>query len=329
MRVRAERDGNAGAREALKQAAGGVVIVHGLTQSGGRYLDAPAGVACAGDHLVPQRGEVASGGEALVGKAHSEVRVSHDVEGEGALAGAAPCVRVATPDLIGAQVSPNVQVAAVVDPAVARGGRICAGNGSRPGLAGGKANVAHFSNPVDAAQAHDGAGAPAAYVFLAAGIPVAFKTVDNLKVGGDSSCEVARGFKGGAVRRQVCKRYLDLAGGIHAGGQGEVVGGNHDSTARGGSGADVLLKRGLAVREARVGVAVDDGPDGRRGVWGGDRGDGRMCWRHGSSSAGYAYGQLWHAWLVFARSPLLLDANLTPPFWMNNGRVIAGFPGPL
>ena len=57
--------------------------------------------------------------------------------------------------------------------------------------------------------------------------------------------------------RQVALDDLHLAVSIHAGRQGEVVGRDHDTAAGGGSSADVVLKRGMAVRKRSMGVAID------------------------------------------------------------------------
>ena len=57
--------------------------------------------------------------------------------------------------------------------------------------------------------------------------------------------------------RQVALDNLYLAVGVHAGGQGEVVGRDHDATAGGRGSADVILERGMTVRKRGMGVAID------------------------------------------------------------------------
>ena len=59
------------------------------------------------------------------------------------------------------------------------------------------------------------------------------------------------------MRRQVALDNLHFAVGVDAGGQGEVIGRDHDAAAGGGSSADVVLKRGMAVRKRSMGVAID------------------------------------------------------------------------
>ena len=118
-----------------------------------------------------------------------------------------------------------------------------------------------------AAQAHHGAIGPALNQGLAAFIPIALKTIDKLELRCNLRSELAGLLKSQAMRRQVVLDNLHLAVGIHAGGQGEVVGRDHDLAAgsRSRSRTNVLLKRGMPVRKRGVGMAIDQRACGHGG----------------------------------------------------------------
>ena len=151
-----------------------------------------------------------------------------------------------------------MQVSVVVDPTAKGIGCI----GARDILCSCRArgacrNIAWVTNPVHAAQAYDGALGPALYQGLAALVPIAFKTVDKGELRRNLRGEFAGVLKGQAMCRQVTLDDLHLAVSIHAGRQGEVVGRDHDTASGSGSGADVVLERGMAVRKRSMGVAID------------------------------------------------------------------------
>ena len=75
-----------------------------------------------------------------------------------------------------------------------------------------------------AAQAHDGAFGPALNQRLAVFVPIALKAIDKLELRRDPRGKLAGVFKSQTMCRQVALDNLHLAIGIHAGGQGEVVG---------------------------------------------------------------------------------------------------------
>ena len=75
-----------------------------------------------------------------------------------------------------------------------------------------------------AAQAHDGALGPALNQRLAALVPIAFKAIDKLELRRDLRGELAGVLKCQAMFRQVALDNLHFAVGVHAGGQGEMVG---------------------------------------------------------------------------------------------------------
>ena len=81
------------------------------------------------------------------------------------------------------------------------------------------------------AQAHYGTRGPAPNQRLAALVPVAFKAIDKLELRRDLRGELAGVLKGQTMCRQVALDNLHLAVGVHAGGQGEVVGRDHDAAA--------------------------------------------------------------------------------------------------
>ena len=108
-----------------------------------------------------------------------------------------------------------------------------------------------------ATQAYDGALGPALNQRLATLVPIAFKAIDKLELGCDLRGKLASVLKSQAVHRQVALDDLHLAVSIHAGRQGEVVGRDHDAASGSGGGADVVLKRGMAVRKRSMGVAID------------------------------------------------------------------------
>ena len=108
-----------------------------------------------------------------------------------------------------------------------------------------------------AAKAYDGALGPALYQGLATLVPIAFKTVDKAELRSDLRGEFAGVLKGQTMCRQVTLDNLYFAVGVHAGGQGEVIGRDHDAAAGRSSGANVVLKRGMSVRKRGVGMAID------------------------------------------------------------------------
>jgi hypothetical protein len=108
-----------------------------------------------------------------------------------------------------------------------------------------------------ATQAYDGALGPALNQRLATLVPIAFKAIDKLELGCDLRGKLAGVLKGQTMYRQVAFDNLHLAVGIHAGGQGEVVGRDHDPTASGRGSANVFLKGGMAVRKRGMSMAID------------------------------------------------------------------------
>ena len=140
--------------------------------------------------------------------------------------------------------------------------RVCAGNGSRPGRRR-QGECRPLLQSSGRCRGAPRAGAPAAYVFLAAGIP---SCIQNRRQpqgwGPDRAARSARGFKGGAVGRLAGLQALlgpRRRGSTPAGRLRWSV-----ETMIPQPAAAVLLgcspqNAGLAVREARVGVAVDDG----------------------------------------------------------------------
>ena len=74
------------------------------------------------------------------------------------------------------------------------------------------------------AQAHDGALGPALNQRLAALVPIAFKAIDKAELRRNLRCKIASILKSQTMCRQVALSNLHFAVGIHAGGQGEMVG---------------------------------------------------------------------------------------------------------
>ena len=209
-------------------------------------------------HLLPKRCGVKVGRKAFLRKAHDQVGVSHYIKVERALAGAAPVVDIALPHAAYPQVFPNVQVGVVVDPTAKGIGCIGTSDVFRSRRTRGAGHdIAWVTNPMHTAQAHDGASGPALDQRLAALVPIAFKAIDKLKLRRDLRSELAGVLKCQTMRRQAALDDLHLAVGVHAGGQGEVVGRDHDAAAGRSGGANVVLKRGMAVRKRSMGVAID------------------------------------------------------------------------
>ena len=118
-----------------------------------------------------------------------------------------------------------MQVAIIVDPTAARIGRIGTSDVLRPRRARSTCrNIAWVTNPMHAAQAHDGASGPALDQRLAALVPIAFKAIDKLELRRDLRGKLASILKSQTMCRQVALSNLHFAVGIHAGGQGEMVG---------------------------------------------------------------------------------------------------------
>ena len=151
-----------------------------------------------------------------------------------------------------------MQVGVVVDPAAERIGRIRASDVFRSRRARGAGHdIAGVADPVHAAQAHYGTRGPAFNQRLAAFVPIAFKAIDKLELRRNLRGEFAGVLKCQAMRRQVALDNLHFAVGVHTGGQGEMVGRDHDTAAGGGSSADVVLKCGMAVRKRGMSMAID------------------------------------------------------------------------
>ena len=151
-----------------------------------------------------------------------------------------------------------MQVGVVVNPTAARIGCIGTSDVFRSRRARGAGHdIAWVANPMHAAQAHYGTRGPALNQRLATFVPVAFKAIDKLELRRDLRGELAGVLKCQAMCRQVALDNLHFAVGVHAGGQGEMIGRDHDAAAGGGSGANVVLKRGMAIRKRSVGVAID------------------------------------------------------------------------
>lgn len=151
-----------------------------------------------------------------------------------------------------------MQVGVIVDPTAARIGRIGTNDVLCPRRTRGTGHdIAGVANPMHTAQAYDGALGPALNQRLAAFIPIALKAIDKLELRRDLRGELAGVLKGQAMRRQVALDNLYLAIGIHAGRQGKVIGRDHGTATGRSSGANVVLKRGVSVRERGVGMAID------------------------------------------------------------------------
>ena len=151
-----------------------------------------------------------------------------------------------------------MQVGIVVDPTAKGIGCIGARDVLCPCRARGACrNIARVANPVHAAQTYDGALGPVLYQGLAALVPIAFKTVDKGELRRNLRGEFAGVLKGQTMCRQVALDDLHLAVSIHTGRQGEVVGRDHDTASGSSGGTDVVLKRGVPVRERGVGMAID------------------------------------------------------------------------
>ena len=151
-----------------------------------------------------------------------------------------------------------MQVGIIVDPTAARIGRIGTSDILRPRRVRSTCrNIARVANPMHTAQAHDGALGPALNQRLAALVPIAFKAIDKAELRRNLRGKLASILKSQTMCRQVALDNLNLAIGIHAGRQGEVVGRDHDLAAGRSGGANVVLKRGMSVRERGVGVAID------------------------------------------------------------------------
>ena len=108
-----------------------------------------------------------------------------------------------------------------------------------------------------AAQAYDGAPGPALNQRLAAFVPIALKAIDKLELRRNLRGKLAGILKSQTMRRQVALDNLHLAGGIHAGRQGKVIGRDHGAATGCSSGADVVFKRGVSVRKRGVSMAID------------------------------------------------------------------------
>ena len=151
--------------------------------------------------------------------------MSHHIKVKRAFAGTTPVVDVALPHAAHAQVFPNVQVGVIVDPTAARIGRVGTSDVLRPRRARSACrNIAWVANPMHAAQAYHGAFGPALNQRLAVFVPIALKAIDKLELRRDPRGKLAGVFKSQTMCRQVALDNLHLAIGIHAGGQGEVVG---------------------------------------------------------------------------------------------------------
>ena len=168
--------------------------------------------------------------------------------------------QVSAPHLVGAQLFPDVLVAAVVDPSGTASREVGLRHARSPiGSGRPRGYITRIPDPVDASQAEHRAGAPPLHERLASFVPIAFKAVDELQLRGDLRRQLPCRLEGATMRGELHFGYLALEFRIHAGGQREVVGGGEDAAPGGGSGPHVLLERGLAVGEAGMGVAVDDG----------------------------------------------------------------------
>ena len=88
-------------------------------------------------------------------------------------------------------------------------------------------------------------------------VPVAFKAIDKLELRRDLRGKLAGILKSQTMCRQVALDNLHFAIGIHAGRQGKVIGRDHGTATGCSSGANVVLKRGVSVRERGVGMAID------------------------------------------------------------------------
>jgi len=75
-----------------------------------------------------------------------------------------------------------------------------------------------------AAQEYDGALGPALNQRLAALVPIAFKAIDKAELRRNLRGKLASILKSQTMCRQVALSNLHFAVGIHAGGQGEMVG---------------------------------------------------------------------------------------------------------
>ena len=151
-----------------------------------------------------------------------------------------------------------MQVGVIIDPAAARIGCIGASDVFRSRRTRGTGHdIARIANPVHTAQAHYGTRGPALNQRLATFVPVAFKAIDKLELRRDLRGELAGVLKGQTMCRQVTLDNLYFAVGVHADGQGEVIGRDHDAATGRSSGANVVLKRGMSVRKRGVGVAID------------------------------------------------------------------------
>ena len=151
-----------------------------------------------------------------------------------------------------------MQVGVIVDPTAKGIGCIRTSDVLRPRRARSTCrNIAWVANPMHAAQAHYGTRGPALNQRLAALVPIAFKAIDKAELRRNLRGKLASILKSQTMCRQVALSNLHFAVGIHAGGQGEVVGRDHDPTASRSGGANVVLKRGMAVRKRSMGVAID------------------------------------------------------------------------
>ena len=244
--------------KALEQAGCRVIIIESLAQRCRGDLDAPTCVVRTLRHLVPKRAKAEIRREPIVFKSTGKVGMRHHIEVERAFACRAPCVYIAIPYLANPQIFPNMQVGTIVNPSEGGVGRIRALNG--PGIGstcGARVNVTGLACPVHAAQAHGSACAPAFDEGLAALIPIAFKSVDELHAGYNLHGKLACGIEGGVVRGKVRLGHLNFACRVHTGRKREMVGRDHHGQAGGSGGADVVLKRCLSIREFGVRVAID------------------------------------------------------------------------
>ena len=158
-----------------------------------------------------------------------------------------------------------MQVGVVVDPAAERIGRIRASDASVPAVPAAPAMISPGSPIQCTLPKRTMHPRTSLNQRLATFVPVAFKAIDKLKLRRDLRGKPAGVLKRQAMRRQVALDNLHFAVGVHAGGQGEVVSRDHNAAAGGGSSADVVLKRGMAIRKRGVGVTIDQRASGHGG----------------------------------------------------------------
>ena len=151
-----------------------------------------------------------------------------------------------------------MQVGVVVDPTAARIGRIGTSGVLRPRRARSACrNIAWVANPMHTAQAHDGALGPTINQRLAALVPIAFKAIDK--------AELRRNLRGKLASSSKARRCAGRSPSVTCTSQlasmlaGRVRWSVETMTRQlaASSGANVVLKRGMTVRERGVGVAID------------------------------------------------------------------------